>query len=515
MGHWFGPRITITVERREVELRAYLISNGATMRDGANGRVRRVGGVAMRTLRHGALVMVCLSMGQAYSAVDFTTQVQPILEQNCVSCHSGKSPDSGLDLTTMKQAFASGDNGPTIVAKQPEASSLYTRTCVGADDADLMPPTDSGGPLTKQQIETLRQWISEGAAWPEGVTLTAKAKPAVVTGSPDNRELLEKIHALIVERSAADAQAKMADYQGQVPLTKVPFEMKAIPGGTFLMGSPATEPQHAASEGPQREVKIEPFWMGKCEVTWDEYEPFMISVVEREKNGKRKDYDPTKHTMVDAVSAPTAPYMEMSFGMGQLGYPAISMTQHAANKYCHWLSAQTGHFYRLPTEAEWEYACRAGTTTAYSFGDDPAMLDDYAWYYENSDGEYQKVGTKKPNPWGLYDMHGNVMEWTADQYQPDYFERLAKGVTNPYLKPTKLYPRSVRGGGWDDDPENLRSAFRRGSEVSWKLQDPQLPKSIWYHTDAMWLGFRIVRPQQIPTVEEMDAYWNSATGKIK
>src|SRR5579872_4988209 len=100
--------------------------------------------------------------------------------------------------------------------------------------------------------------------------------------------------------------------------------------------------------------------------------------------------------------------MEMSFGMGINGYPAISMTQHAANKYAEWLSAKTGEFYRLPTEAEREYACRAGSTAAYYFGDDVSQLGDYAWYQANSKGKYQKVGTKKPNAWGLYDMLGNV-----------------------------------------------------------------------------------------------------------
>jgi formylglycine-generating enzyme required for sulfatase activity len=260
-------------------------------------------------------------------------------------------------------------------------------------------------------------------------------------------------------------------------------------------------------------VNVQPFWMGKYEVTWDEYEPFMITRADRRKNGSRTDYDPAKHTLVDAVSQPTAPYTEMSFGMGQRGYPAISMTHHAANKYCQWLSAQTGHFYRLPTEAEWEYACRAGTSTAYSFGDDPAKLGEYGWYYDNSNEKYQKVGQKKPNPWGLYDMHGNVMEWTADQFVDDYFTQIKSTASNPLIKPAKLYPRSVRGGGWDDDPENLRSAIRRGSDPDWKVQDPQLPKSIWYHTDAQWLGFRLVRPLEIPTVEEMDFYWNSAANK--
>jgi formylglycine-generating enzyme required for sulfatase activity len=217
--------------------------------------------------------------------------------------------------------------------------------------------------------------------------------------------------------------------------------------------------------------------------------------------------------VVDAVSQPTKPYTEMSFGMGQKGYPAISMTQHAANKYCQWLSAQTGHFYRLPTEAEWEYACRAGTDTAYSFGDDPALLGEYAWYYKNAQDKYQRVGTKKPNPWGLYDMHGNVMEWTTDEFLPDYFERIAASPVNPFIQPETAYPQTVRGGGWDDDPNWLRSAARRGSDAAWKQQDPQLPKSIWYFTDAQWLGFRIVRPRNIPSAEEMYYFWNSPGGK--
>jgi formylglycine-generating enzyme required for sulfatase activity len=189
------------------------------------------------------------------------------------------------------------------------------------------------------------------------------------------------------------------------------------------------------------------------------------------------------------------------------------MTQHAANKYCQWLSAQTGHFYRLPTEAEREYACRAGTTTAFSFGDDPALIVDHAWFIDNSEEKYQLVGQKKPNPWGLYDMHGNVAEWTADQYVPDYFERLKDGAKNPLVRPQTLYPRSVRGGGWADDPAPLRSAARRGSEPAWQQQDPQLPKSLWYLTDAPWLGFRIVRPKEVPSVEEMYFYWNSSTNK--
>jgi formylglycine-generating enzyme required for sulfatase activity len=445
--------------------------------------------------------------------IDFVKLVQPILEMNCLSCHSADHLEGDFDLSTHTAALETGSNPPSIVPFKPQESSLYTLTVISTDDPLLMPPSDQGGPLSKDDTEILRLWIAQGAVWPEGVTLKTRPRPPSRVPSPDNLELVRKLHA-VISAKAAEENGKMADYSAEVPQTGATYHMVAIKGGKFTMGSPESEPGRHPSEGPQKTVEVGAFWMGKYEVTWDEYEPFMVSTIDRYKNGARKDFDPKVHSDVDAVSAPTAPYTEMSFGMGQRGFPAISMTQHAANKYCQWLSAQTGHFYRLPTEAEWEYACRAGTTSAWSFGDDPELLDEYAWYIDNSNEKYQKVGQKKPNPWGLHDMHGNVMEWCADQYVPDYFERLVERAQNPYIQPQTLYPRSVRGGGWEDDPEQTRSAFRRGSEPHWKQQDPQLPKSIWYLTDAPWLGFRLVRPQEVPSVEEMYFYWNSATDKL-
>jgi formylglycine-generating enzyme required for sulfatase activity len=445
--------------------------------------------------------------------IDFAEHVEPILEANCLSCHSGEHLEGDFDLSTRRSALESGSSPPSIVPFHPEQSSLYTLTIVEKDDPSLMPPAEQGGPLGKDAIEILRLWIAQGAIWPDSVILKTRPKPASAIPSPDDMQLVRKIHALITENAAKSDDAQMADYSAKVPQTGVPYHMVAINGGEFLMGSPPQEKGRQEIEGPQARVHLSPFWMGKYEVSWDEYEPYMITQVDRFKNGARKDYDPVKHGIVDAISQPTAPYVEMSFGMGQSGYPAICMTHHAANKYCQWLSAQTGHFYRLPTEAEWEYACRAGTTTAYSFGDDPAELDEYAWHQGNSDEKYHKVGEKKPNPWGLYDMHGNVMEWTADQFLPTYFQKLGPAAANPFMRPLTLYPRSVRGGGWDDGPEQLRSAFRRGSDSSWQQQDPQLPKSLWYFTDAQWLGFRIVRPKAVPSVEDMYFYWNSATNK--
>src|SRR6266404_1705089 len=226
---------------------------------------------------------------------------------------------------------------------------------------------------------------------------------------------VDLIYKQIGETTKEKTEAEMGLYTNFIPGTTIKYAMVPIKGGEFMMGSPDSEAGRNPDEGPQHKVKLDPFWMEQCEVTWNEYEIFMFAEQTAAK-------DPA-HPGVDATSKPTKPYVEMSFGMGKDGFPAISMTQHAANKYCEWLSAKTGHFYRLPTEAEWEYAARAGTTTAYFFGDDPSKLGDYAWFEQNSDFKYQKVGKKKPNPWGVYDICGNVAEWVLDQYDADFYRQ--------------------------------------------------------------------------------------------
>lgn len=357
--------------------------------------------------------------------------------------------------------------------------------------------------------------------------------------APEFLDLTKTIHAAIVKKAAEQEAGEMKAYTETAPEAEdAEFEMLPIPGGTFTMGSPEGEEGRKADEGPQREIKIEPFWMGKVEVTWDLYRQFMdnenLNYVTRNKNGSlnrdndRQTPEPNKaegdETLVDILSQPTAPFHVMHFNMGNGAgysedYPACSMTQHAASKFCEWLSAQTGHYYRLPTEAEWEYACRAGSKTAYSFGDDASKLEEYAWFRKNAridavyEYEYQPVGEKKPNAWGLHDMHGNVAEWVIDSYQTSY-AKVPNGTLNPVQLSKDRYPRVVRGGHFEMDADGLRSAARHPSHPSWKENDPQAPRSIWYHTKARWLGFRIVRPAKIPPVEEMHLLWNTGPGEL-
>jgi formylglycine-generating enzyme required for sulfatase activity len=314
---------------------------------------------------------------------------------------------------------------------------------------------------------------------------------------------------LPVANSAAGNEAEMKSYSELIEHSPAKIELLPIKGGKFMMGSPATEANRRDDEGPQHEVTVAPFWMSKYEITWNAYEVWMSDT-----DILRRSVFSTKPNKRDEISAtfqlsqPTEPYTDMSFGMGKRGYPAICMTQHAARVFCKWLSAKTGRYYRLPTEAEWEYACRAGSTTAYHFGDDAAALDDYAWHKGNTSEKYKKVGQKKPNAWGLYDMHGNVAEWVLDQHVTDGYKQ--HEPTNPLVVPTELYPRVVRGGSFQNTPDLLRSAVRVGSSEEWKEQDPQEPVSIWYHTDALGVGFRIVRPLESPGDEEQTNKWNKS-----
>lgn len=435
-----------------------------------------------------AILSAAVASGQA-PPVDFAQKVAPVLEQNCIACHA-TAKGANIPAFTSRQALV---EAKLIVSGKAEDSQFYKVLLLGEGEPDAMPP--AGPRLGNRDIRTIRQWIDGGANWPEGVTLS-RAAHAAGKGA-DEHEEVRLLRERILARARESGASKMEPYHAAIPDTTVSYDMTPVPAGSFEMGSPDSDPQHKSDEQPQHKVRVDAFWMQSHEVTWDEYRLFMFA--------NQAGEIAHKDALVDGVSRPTRPYVEMSFGMGIEGYPAISMTQHAANKYAEWLSARTGEFYRLPTEAEWEYACRAGTTTPYFFGSDPKQLGDYAWYSENAQGKYQKVATKKPNPWGLYDMLGNVMEWTLDQYEPYQ----SGEEVNPWVQSKTPYPQSVRGGSWHDDAAVCRCASRIQSSSSWKRQDPQLPKSIWYHTDAQWLGFRLIRPAKVPSADEMYKYWNN------
>jgi hypothetical protein len=198
------------------------------------------------------------------------------------------------------------------------------------------------------------------------------------------------------------------------------------------------------------------------------------------------------------------------------------MSQFAAKQYTKWLSGLTGQYFRLPTEAEWEYACRAGATTAYSFGDDPAQLGDHAWFFDNAGERMHLVGKKKPNSWGLYDMHGNVAEWVIDDYTKEGHKRLdGKGVVtwkDAIAWPKKLFPRTIKGGGFEDDAAGCRAAARRKSDDDdWREEDPNFPQSPWWFTSqpALSVGFRPIRPLKLPAREEVGKFWDADIEQIQ
>ncbi len=299
----------------------------------------------------------------------------------------------------------------------------------------------------------------------------------------------------------ASAAADFAPFSVRLPAAAPAIEMLPVSGGRFLMGSPESEVGRDASESPQHEVSVGDFWMSRFEIDWQQYELFVYR--DAAEFGRRAPAATLEALAIDAVTGATAPYADMSFGMGKAGYPAINITRHAAQAYARWLSARTGRFFRLPTEAEWEYACRGGTTTPWSFGAAADAAGEHAVHAGNSGGQYARTGTRAANPLGLHDMHGNVAEWTLDQFAayPD------AAVQDPYNPPTDLYPGVVRGGSWMDEPAALRCAARRPSAPEWKERDPQLPKSLWWHTNAPFVGFRLVAPRVQPPPEELRRYW--------
>jgi formylglycine-generating enzyme required for sulfatase activity len=298
------------------------------------------------------------------------------------------------------------------------------------------------------------------------------------------------------------------DYSEMIPGTSVSFAMKAIPGGSFTIGSPDDESFRAANEGPRKSVTVSRFFMAETEVTWDEYWAFYAETMSEGRIPPEQIFARNSDPEVDAISGPTPPFGNPEQGWGSGKRPAITMTHYSAEIYCRWLSKKTGKTYRLPTEAEWEYAARGGTETPYFFegspkkysskgfwngifGADTTVINTYVIYEKNSRNRTQEPSAVKANPFGLKNMSGNVWEYTLDRYADDAYAHIPDGAVDP-AGPSGGTEFVIRGGTYADDASDVRSAVRAPTRhESWLRTDPQQPKSIWWYSDVKAIGFRV------------------------
>ena len=238
---------------------------------------------------------------------------------------------------------------------------------------------------------------------------------------------------------------KLDPFTESISNTSLTFDMVPVAGGTVEM---------PAADGGTVQIDVDSFWIAPVELTWDIYDAFHY----------RLDRARTlESTAADAVTRPSKPYLPPDRGFGHAGYPAISISYHAATNFCTWLSHKTGRTYRLPTEAEWLHACKLGAI-------DESGIDAYAWYWDNADYKTHPVGTKQADAIGLYDMYGNAAEWCT----------------------TAAGEAVTLGGSFNEDPEDLGPAWRVLDQASWNDSDPQIPKGMWWLADANFVGFRLV-----------------------
>ena len=247
--------------------------------------------------------------------------------------------------------------------------------------------------------------------------------------------------------ASSPQQKALAPFTETLPNSVVKIEMVPVPAGTITIGG--------------KDVAIKPFWIAKTETPWEAFDLFLSS------GDPSPPYDQTEFP-ADAVARPSKTYILPDLGWGHNGYPAINLSFTTVEMYCRWLSKETGKKYRVPTEAEWEFAARAGLTGDWAI--DPAARDEAAWHKGNSRGVTHPVGKKTPNAWGLHDMLGNVGEWATD----------LEG------KPV------LCGGAYSDKPEEISPTQRRRWTPKWQEHDPQLPKSRWWLSNGPFVGFRLV-----------------------
>ena len=253
------------------------------------------------------------------------------------------------------------------------------------------------------------------------------------------------------DASAPAPQATPAQWTGEpytesVPGTTVGLEMVPVPAGEVQV----------ETDGGTRSLDVGPFYMGRVEIPWDVFDVWVFALDEGTQVATGKGED--------AVSRPSRPYVLPGRNFGHDGMPALAMTYHAATVFASWLSEKTGHTYRVPTQAEWEYACRANQPA-------PEDLAASAWFFQNSDDKTHPGRTREPNAFGLADMMGNVGEWAA-------------GTDGEPI---------LMGGSFTDPAGQVSCDAGKKQTPAWNATDPQLPKSEWWLPDAPFVGLRLVR----------------------
>ena len=433
-----------------------------------------------------------------------------VMQNHCVRCHNDKSINNANLILSDKETFIKKKGIAKKIIVKPKSSKksfLYETLILDRSSRFAMPPADRYKKLSIKEINVIKKWIDVGAPWfkDQEKLLKPKLGKNGKVINQDETELIKKIRKKLInypkkiENSIYYTNFITNHFKNEV----ISFVMKKPPSGLYSFDDKNKNNQPIS-------IQLNSFWMGIHEVTWDEYNIFMLTDKLRTKDGFLADLNNLENE-VEILARPTLPYHAMSFGMPEKKHPAISMTHHAAIKYTQWLSYITGRFYRLPTEAEWNYVFKNGYK---NWNDILKNINKHAWFKDNSRESYHLIGSKLPNQWGFYDLLGNVSEWVLDQYTEnryDYFKEKALEnnlLVNPWIRSKKPYPHTTMGGSWNDDFETIKKK-RMPSSSDWKSADPQIPKSIWYHTSAPWVGFRLVSTDKIPTLEEMYEYWNN------
>jgi formylglycine-generating enzyme len=478
----------------------------------------------------GALATI-LFLAAGGKAVKYTST-----DQYCMSCHVHPTQEQKWKLSTHYNNSSGAITHCVECHLAPKGHGyLYTKAKHGLKDlyGYLFKDSASINWEAKKQLENAKKFVYEKSClechqnlFPVTLSTDGSNAHLFYTISEDPLNCInchltvghfdkDLIHAQntdfgvtqTVEREPFSEPTSVGSFENfteNIPGTTVSFNMIAVPGGSFEMGSKDDEALRDEDEGPVRTVTLSPFWIGEIEVSWDEYLAFFMETSSQGRTEGKVVTNPD----VDAISGPTPPWGAPDQGWGKGLRPAITMSWHAANVYCQWLTKKTGKKYRLPTEAEWEYACRAGSETPYFFGGNPKKYTSEGFlkkifkpdtseigsriiYKENSNLKTAEPKNIIPNAFGIKNMSGNVSEFCLDYYAEDSYatDTIMVNPRGPARGPEHV----IRGGSFKSDARDVRSAARDYTRSrAWLVTDPQMPKSIWWYSDCIDVGFRVV-----------------------